>query len=593
MPTQTFPRSRSGLLKAIRRGEQQLLRLKAKYNASSPINALIPPEILAKILLILVQDHIARWLNEEYNSLEHSSEPYTWIGYTHVCRYWRMVSLKGSSLWSFVVQPSSYQLAFSDLWNTVFARSGQHALAVYAKGTSDWASSFVLPNLYRIEELRFVVPHDRDSRLSLPEDLSLETIMQAPVLRRLHIAGLVLQSLQYHRNTAGTLEDAQPPTALSPLETLSIRSSKWEAHGYLPMPTLTHLELDVWSHLPTGRDTPAASLLHALSGMPLLQYLILRWGWHTEESEEDAEQSLVASEEIQLPRLCLLQLICMGSLSVWMTIIPSLVFPAESRVLIDMHAGWAIGDWEFFTSTWLYMQNRLRLRLSMNEPRHLSSIALAPVLDGMRWTQNAYSRSIAITGWDENLVHFSGKISKSPVCQLTVTFPTVQLGSPLLMEDQELYKMVTSEVRVLHQGVPLPSSEEWHTCFRHMVHVHTLCITSSTHALEALSSPPSATPLFPELVTLIVMAEEYTAADNMSFWDLLHQTLSSRLKQGNRVSKLVLAVPPDYPIQSEDLAGDPSTRRETFTKKFEDVVDVILFDDSPRLRDFQLLLREE
>lgn len=71
---------------------------RARLNALLPINARLPPEVLAQIFAAYIH---ASHDPEEYAGY-HRHPPYAWLKIAHVCHYWREVAIQTPSLWSYI-----------------------------------------------------------------------------------------------------------------------------------------------------------------------------------------------------------------------------------------------------------------------------------------------------------------------------------------------------------------------------------------------------------------------------------------------------------------------------------------------------------
>lgn len=87
--------------------ERRLVQMRRHYNSFPIVNRRVPPEILSRILSLLVECHESSSWDEVFD--EGDVQPSetargigAWFAYTHVCHHWREISLSFSAMWSFV-----------------------------------------------------------------------------------------------------------------------------------------------------------------------------------------------------------------------------------------------------------------------------------------------------------------------------------------------------------------------------------------------------------------------------------------------------------------------------------------------------------
>ncbi|KAJ3546001.1 hypothetical protein NMY22_g2215 [Coprinellus aureogranulatus] len=223
--------------------EHEVAAVKACRNATMPINRL-PPEILSQVFLD-VQKEEAR------------VEAASWVAVTHVCRHWRDIALRCTTLWTHLAFP---QPDFTEL---MLSRSGSAPLHIEAEDSAfgDGRSLDILRKvLSQVARIHTISLEAEENEVAdvLPPSLS-----GAPILER-----LVLRGNDW--DLPSTFFDGVPPR----LSELELEGCKLSGSTIWASATLIRLTIICWSeeHRPSVQD-----FLDALKRMPLLEFLQLQY----------------------------------------------------------------------------------------------------------------------------------------------------------------------------------------------------------------------------------------------------------------------------------------------------------------------------
>ncbi|KAF5342425.1 hypothetical protein D9611_001242 [Ephemerocybe angulata] len=236
--------------------DREAQALKSCNNSIAPINRL-PPEVLSNILQF---SYVAAQPDEEVRDY-YDGPNFTWIWVTHVCRRWREVALRCSTLWS-----ESLSFTKPEFARAAINRSRDAPLEITYQNKPNESIDSLREALSQIHRIRSVnIYHNGDfSQLRLKHLFELNGWSgTAPILETLRLStGPVVDMPEV------LLKGGAPA-----LKELSIGGVSLKSWSYIPLgPALVHLDL---SNAP-GTPRPAwIDFLEALRRMPQLKRLSL------------------------------------------------------------------------------------------------------------------------------------------------------------------------------------------------------------------------------------------------------------------------------------------------------------------------------
>ncbi|KAI0782821.1 hypothetical protein C8Q75DRAFT_491521 [Abortiporus biennis] len=272
----------------------------------------LPPEILLKVFFqyiaaedpgvdtnALEDDNRVRKHRGE--NLIHPLPPYHWIFLSHVCCYWREVSLNAPLLWSrvYITTPEWAKILLTRSGSTplsIEARFGRRLSEQQHLSQKLDAMKLVYSNIRRITTLNL---HCKQTTLT---EFS-EIIGTADTSS---IKSITLSTDEYYD------QDHTPLQFLvtHPLPNLERFTSYWfgmNALRSMLRATIKHLSIAYTE----GRERPLDSLLEVLTSMPLLESLKLRWALQSVPGES-VVQLTEATVTASLPHLRVLHLLGYG-----------------------------------------------------------------------------------------------------------------------------------------------------------------------------------------------------------------------------------------------------------------------------------------
>ncbi|TCD69415.1 hypothetical protein EIP91_007762 [Steccherinum ochraceum] len=596
------PRSRSVTKREMDHHRQQLQELSSHYNSFAPINALLPPEILSSIFILLVEDHIAPFLYiSESNDRHHIREPwiplpnvtkvYSWLPYTQVCKYWATVALGTPHIWSFLFVDAS-----PDLLEIIIMRSKQALLTItgylllnHSHGSENGVA-MVLNHLGRTRDLRLrlssaplvhtgmelpnhfmEVTHFFDNLLAIPHDF----------IQRMRI------SVEDYREGTGLAVppaessdglDAGPTTEclLPHLTILHFSTFTFGLSNRLCRPTLTHLCIEHF-----GPYESPAVVLAALKHMPMLRHLHLRNGWEGKDYPEwrgpvvhfvHLQALVVESERDNEP---------------WIQLLNQVTFPSDTRISYSTHQGplCTEDDMAFIHS--LAHRNRCLL----NNTYDLQGSWPYSTLLLEEWPQYQDRWGSRLAFGSESAMCNGGFI-EFPQCppeqhfHLTVVHDHLHALVPPLTDAISGLGSLAAGVRKVILWTFAQEGHKLSSLFQHTPHVELLCYRYCNAKLFALLTPSEETGPFnypdvlPKLKILIVGVSAYDTLDpesTQSYDDsmlaLLFALRVRHQRGAPRLQKLIF-------VTCNIHYGFPSDFLESLERDFKEEAEEVMHHDS-------------
>ncbi|KDQ49755.1 hypothetical protein JAAARDRAFT_615540 [Jaapia argillacea MUCL 33604] len=282
--------------------------LLARQNSQAPISRL-PYELLRKILVHSVV-HV-------YHEPGISTKLLRWTAISHVCRYWREISLDCVEVWTRLLFRSP------ELTQMMISRSKTALIHINAS----LIARFPRPARTRLEAVQLALQRSEKIR-SIDLEAPYEAMRKLVGVMRLPAPNLHWLSLCVHPyfgsftrwNLPTNLFNGQVPN----LRRLRVRGYDIHRDSPLFTPNLTHLEVDLYKR--SVSTLSIRQLLSLLERFPRLEGLVLK-GVITVADD---------SEALELPHLASLHI--EDTLSHCIQLTDVLRFPPEARVMLDCTA---------------------------------------------------------------------------------------------------------------------------------------------------------------------------------------------------------------------------------------------------------------